>query len=406
MNNSIGLRLSNRHIVLGITGGIAAYKSAELTRLLRQHGASVQIVMTAAAKEFITPLTMQALSGNQVHDSLLDTEAEAAMGHIELGRWADVVLVAPASADFISRVVQGRASELLTAICLATEAPVLIAPAMNQGMWHADSTQANIAQLRKNGMQIHGPVSGEQACGDIGMGRMLEPEALCVALGNLFGSRILDGIHIVITAGGTREPIDAVRYIGNRSSGRMGYALARAAIDAGAHVTLISSANLELPDRVEHIPVETAAQMQAAVAERLEQCQIYIGTAAVADFRPQEVRAGKMNRRQGDTTLALTPNADIIKSVTGSTVRPFVVGFAAETEDVIARARLKMRDKNMDMVCANQVGIENTGFDAEENELYVLYGKDKVHFKRAVKSQIATRLVALIAKQYRIHQKG
>lgn len=396
--------LANRQIIVGITGGIAAYKAAELTRLLRQHDASVRVVMTVAAQEFITPLTMQALSGNPVHNELLDTEAEGAMGHIELARWADAVLIAPASADFIANLAQGMASELLSAVCLASDAPILVAPAMNQGMWNAPSTHNNINSLRKNGAYVLGPASGEQACGDIGMGRMLEPEQLCASLADIFSTHALDGVQVIITAGGTREPIDPVRYIGNRSSGRMAYALARAATDAGAKVTLISCANLPVPENSTYIPVETALEMHAAIQEHLAQCQIYIGAAAIADFRPQQVHSKKMDRSAGDISVALKANPDIIANIASSSPRPFVVGFAAEVDDMIKKASAKMQRKNLDMICANQISQEGIGFDSEENEIHVLWDDKKQRLKRASKSQIATQLVALIAKQYRVYK--
>jgi phosphopantothenoylcysteine decarboxylase / phosphopantothenate---cysteine ligase len=344
--------LINKQILLGITGGIAAYKSAELCRLLVKAGAEVRVVMTASACEFITPLTMQALSGNRVHIELLDEEAEAAMGHIELARWADLVLVAPASANFIARLTHGEASDLLTTVCLAATAPLALAPAMNQAMWSNQNTQDNMSALKQKGLHIFGPADGEQACGDIGLGRMLEPSELALLAAGLFQNGAFAGLKVCITAGPTREAIDPVRYISNHSSGKMGYALAQAALEAGAQVSLISGpVNLPPPPHAYLVNVESAEQMLNAVTK--ETCDIFIAVAAVADYRPQQIASNKIKKTRESIQLELVENPDILATIAAQKPKPFCVGFAAETENLKRNALAKLTNKNIDLVIAN-----------------------------------------------------
>jgi phosphopantothenoylcysteine decarboxylase/phosphopantothenate--cysteine ligase len=393
-------RLANRRILLGITGGIAAYKSAELTRLLRKAGADVRVVMTRGACEFITPMTLQALSGQPVHTELLDPAAEAAMGHIELARWADLVLVAPATAHFLSRLAAGSADDLLGTLCLATAAPLVLAPAMNQGMYRDAATQANLATLAARGITLLGPAEGEQACGDTGPGRMLEPADIAAALAARFQSRALDGVRVMVTAGPTREAIDPVRYISNHSSGRMGYALAAACVDAGALVTLVSGpTTLPTPDRVTRVNVGSALEMRDAVLERLADCDLFIGTAAVADYRPAEMAADKIKKSAEEMVIRLVRNPDIISAVASAVPRPFTVGFAAETREVVAYARDKLLRKNLDMVIANDVSAAGIGFNSTENAVTVVTRDGETHFPVAGKSLLARQLVELIARQ-------
>lgn len=394
-------QLSNRHILLGVTGGIAAYKSAELIRRLKDHGADVRVVMTAAAMEFITPLTLQALSGNPVHTTLLDPEAEAGMGHIELARWADLILIAPASADFMARLASGRGDDLLTTLCLATAAPIALAPAMNQGMWRAPATQANTATLTARGIALLGPAAGEQACGDIGPGRMLEAEELAACAAKIFNNRLLDGIHMTITAGPTREAIDPVRYISNHSSGKMGYALATAAADAGAIVTLISGpTNLPCPERVTRVDVISAQNMLAATEATLGKCQLFIGCAAVADYRPNYAAEQKI-KKDGDTMrIELVRNPDIVSTVAHHRARPVTVGFAAETQDLIRYAKGKLENKNLDLIIANDVSNTAIGFNANDNAVTAIWKEGQLVITQKGKNQLAAQLVALIAKQF------
>lgn len=397
---SLSVGLAGRRIVVGVSGGIAAYKSAELVRGLRQAGAEVQVVMTAAATEFITPLTMQALSGNPVHTHLLDTEAEAAMGHIELARWADAVLIAPASANVLARLAQGRADDLLSTLCLASEAPLLVAPAMNRVMWANQTTQANCDALRERGVVVLGPGEGEQACGEVGVGRMLEPEALVEGVAALFQQGPLAGCRVVVTAGPTHEAIDPVRYISNRSSGKMGYAVAEAAAKAGASVTLISGpTSLEKPRGVECVAVESAAEMQEAVISRIEGCDIFIAAAAVADYRPQEVADKKIKKQAEEISLVLERTTDILAQVAALQSAPFTVGFAAETDRLIDYARDKLERKALDMIAANQVG-GGQGFEADDNALSVLWADGEKEIGRAEKIIVARELIEVIAERY------
>lgn len=390
--------LANKRIVLGVTGGIAAYKSADLVRRLQDAGATVRVVMTPAATEFITPLTLQALSGYPVHLDLLDTEAEAAMGHIELGRWADAILVAPASADFIARVSHGEAGDLLTATVLASSAPLAVAPAMNQGMWAKPGTRDNIATLRARGVHVFGPGSGSQACGDIGPGRMLEPLELAGALAGLFRTGSLDGHTVVVTAGPTREAIDPVRYISNHSSGKMGYALAEAAAEAGARTWLVSGPTaLPVPDRVERIDVTSAQQMLDAVMSLIEPCTLFIGAAAVADYRPKVMVEDKIKKAESMMTLELERNPDIIAAVAAHPRRPVTVGFAAETRDVVAYAADKRIRKGLDAIIANDVSRSDIGFDSDDNQVFLIDGQGARELPLLSKTRLARTLIDELA---------
>lgn len=394
-------RLANRRILLGVTGGIAAYKSAELVRLLKKAGADVRVVMTEGGQAFITPLTLQALSGNPVHTDLLDPAAEAAMGHIELARWADLVLIAPATADFLARLANGVADDLLTTLCLATSATIAVAPAMNQAMYRDAATQANLATLSARGVHRYGPADGDQACGDVGPGRMLEPADIAAAAAGLFQSRLLDGVRVLVTAGPTREAIDPVRYISNHSSGKMGFAVARACADAGAQVTLVCGpAHLPTPERVQRINVVSAQQMYDAVLAQIADCDLFIGTAAVADYTPVAVADRKIKKTDSEEmVIRLQRNPDIIGAVSALPRRPFTVGFAAETHDVVAYGREKLARKKLDMVVANDVSDARIGFNSEDNAATVVWRGGHRELPMAGKAQIARSLVELIATQ-------
>jgi phosphopantothenoylcysteine decarboxylase/phosphopantothenate--cysteine ligase len=392
--------VAGRRIIVGISGGIAAYKSAELVRRLCQAGAKVRVVMTPAATQFITPLTLQALSGNPVHTQLLDSNAEAAMGHIELARWADAVLVAPASANLIARLAHGLADDLLTTLCLATEAPLFVAPAMNRVMWAHAATQQNCRTLVQRGVTLLGPAEGEQACGETGAGRMLEADELVQALGAYWQQGALAGCRVLVTAGPTREAIDPVRYITNHSSGKMGYAVAAAAAAAGAEVELVTGPTaLECPRGVTCHAVESAAQMLAAVQERVGSCQIFISAAAVADYRPGQAQDKKMKKSAAELNLPLQRTEDILVAVAARENAPFSVGFAAETNDVEAHAREKLVRKQLDMIAANRVG-EGLGFNADDNALTVLWADGQQEIARADKAVVAGELIAIIAERY------
>ncbi|MDO6562741.1 bifunctional phosphopantothenoylcysteine decarboxylase/phosphopantothenate--cysteine ligase CoaBC [Amphritea sp. 1_MG-2023] len=394
-------RLTNKQIVLGITGGIAAYKSAELTRLLKGAGADVQVVMTPAAIEFITPLTLQALSGHPVHQHLLDPDAEAGMGHIELAKWADMVLIAPASADFMARLNSGQGNDLLSTICLATDAPIVLAPAMNQAMWRDPQTQSNATNLQTKGIRLLGPGVGEQACGDTGPGRMLDPLEIAEQTAALFDRGLLTGKHVFITAGPTREAIDPVRYISNHSSGKMGYALAEAALDAGAQVTLISGpVNLPAPPRCQRIMIESAAQMLTASLQHIDQCDIFIAAAAVADYRPSAVAEHKLKKGKEEIMeLHLIKNPDIVASVAALHNKPFTVGFAAETRDVIHYAQSKLQQKNLDLIIANDVSRSDIGFNSDDNAVTVVSQSQTQPLPLCSKRQLAAQLIEIIAIQ-------
>jgi len=392
--------LSGKHILLGVTGGIAVYKSAELVRQLRKQGAEVRVIMTAAATEFVAPLTFQALSAHPVHTDLLDTGAEAAMGHIELARWADVLLIAPATADFIARLVSGRANDLLTAVCLACDATVAIAPAMNHVMWDNPATRDNLGTLEKRAIRVLGPAEGEQACGESGPGRMLEPAELVAALSDLFNTGVLAGRRVLVTAGPTREAIDPVRYLSNRSSGRMGYAVAAAAAEAGADVLLISGpVSLATPARVRRIDVESAAEMHAAVMHEITDTDIFISVAAVADYRPHTIAAQKLKKDAATLSLELTRNPDILADVGALPDAPFTVGFAAETQAIDSNARDKLRVKKLDMIAANAVG-QQQGFDREDNALHVIWAQGEQQLALTGKAKLARQLVAIIAEHF------
>jgi len=394
--------LVNKRILLGVTGGIAAYKSADLVRRLREGGATVHVVMTDAATEFITELTLQAVSGNPVHRKLLDTEAESGMSHIQLARWADAILIAPASADFLARLVQGRGNDLLTTVCLASPAPVAVAPAMNQQMWQHPATQENISTLRRRGLQIFGPGEGSQACGDIGPGRMLEPAELAALTAGLFETGLLEGLSVMITAGPTWEALDPVRGLTNKSSGKMGYAMADAAIEAGARVLLISGpVSLIPPERVEIIPVVSAQDMHEAVHGRIDGTDLFIGVAAVADYRPATASAHKLKKTAERMTLDLIRNPDILASVAALPSAPFTVGFAAETENVESAARQKLENKSLDLICANRVGVSGSGFGSDLNQLLLIDRESVTELPLAPKASIARELIHYIAIKYR-----
>jgi phosphopantothenoylcysteine decarboxylase/phosphopantothenate--cysteine ligase len=391
-------QLGNRQIVLGVTGGIAAYKSADLVRRLCEQGAIVRVVMTPAACEFITPLTLQAVSGNPVLRDLLDPAAEAAMGHIELARWADLVLVAPATADFIARAATGMANDLLSTLCLATAAPLLLAPAMNQAMWRHAATLANVETLRARGVRFAGPASGAQACGDVGPGRMLEPAELVDAVLGCLCSGALAGLRVLVTAGPTREAIDPVRYISNNSSGKMGFALAAAAADAGAEVTLVSGpVQLATPRGVGRVDVGNAVEMHAAVMQRARDCNLFIACAAVADYRPSRAADQKIKKNAEALDLQLVRNPDILADVAALEGRPFTVGFAAETEKVLEHARAKLERKRVDLIIANDVARGDIGFDSDYNEVSIVSADGVRNIARSSKSGIAQAVVEEIA---------
>ena len=395
--------LHQRRILVAISGGIAAYKGAELVRLLKKQGANVRVVLSRGATEFITPLTMQALSGEPTHTELLDEAAEAGMGHIELARWADLLVIAPATADVLSRLAQGRADDLLTTVALATPAPVTVAPAMNQQMWSHAATQENAQQLAARGVQIIGPDAGEQACGDVGPGRLLEPDVIVAALSQRFESRLLEGRRIVITAGPTREAIDPVRYLSNHSSGKMGYALADACTAAGAEVALISGpVNLEPPARATIHHVTTAVEMCHAAMALAEGADLFIAAAAVADYRPEAPAAEKLKKRDGQPmNLALIENPDIVQSVAQLDKRPsLMVGFAAETNEVLVHARQKRIRKGLDMIIANDVSDPQTTFGSDKNAVHVITKDAETTLPLASKRVIAGQIIAAIAAQF------
>lgn len=392
--------MAGQKIVLGVTGGIAAYKSADLVRRLRERGADVQVVMTAGARQFITATTLQAVSHHPVRESLWDDQAEMAMGHLELARWADVVLVAPATANFMAKLAHGLADDLLTTLCLATEAPVMLAPAMNWVMWQHPATQDNKTALEKRGVRLLGPVSGPLAEGETGMGRMLEPVELAESILTPIGERLLAGVKVVMTAGPTREPIDPVRYISNRSSGKMGYAVARALADAGAEVTMISGpVAIAPPPNVEMLYVETAADMYDAVMHRAEQMDMFVGTAAVADYSPDKPAITKIKKESGSMELSLGRTRDILATVAKLGRPIFTVGFAAETNELEKHARHKLQTKQLDMVAANWVG-EGRGFEQDENSLQVFWPGGSTDIPSDTKDVVARKLVSLIIDRY------
>jgi len=395
----------NVKILLGVSGGIAAYKAAELVRRLGERGAKVRVVMTAAAQAFITPLTLQALSGHEVRYDLLDPAAEAGMDHIELARWADLVLVAPATADLMARLAAGLANDLLTTLALATTAPLVLAPAMNHRMWLHPATQENLARLRERGVRILGPAEGDQACGEQGPGRMLEPgeilDTLALGTGSQHVERRLAGRRILVTAGPTREALDPVRYLSNRSSGRMGYTLAESLAARGAEVIVVSGPSaLSAPHGVELVAVESALEMEAAVMARIGDCDLFVAAAAVSDYRPQAPAEEKIKKNQVELHLQLVKNPDILTQVAALAQGPFTVGFAAETQDLEAHARTKLTAKGLDMIAANLVDGETGGFDRAENALLVLWPGGRRALPLSPKTRLAEALSDLIAERY------
>lgn len=400
--------LQNKRILLGVTGGIAAYKSPDVVRRLREQGADVRVVMTAGAMEFITPLSLQAVSGNKVSTDLLDEDAEAAMGHIEFARWADAIVIAPATADCLARLAQGRADDLLTTLVRAASCPILIAPAMNQGMWADALTQKNRQSLESAGYAFVGPDSGSQACGDVGAGRMSEAADIVAATSELFNSGELAGVSVVITAGPTQEALDPVRYISNHSSGKMGFALAEAAAEAGAKVTLIAGpVSLPTPDRVERIDVVSALDMLATTEQAVSPDAVFIATAAVADFRPAEVAEQKMKKQsdQNEMLVSLVKNPDILATVARSDQRPaVVVGFAAESESLAINAQNKLVNKNLDLIIANDISRSDIGFGSDSNEVLVLSSHQEIKpasdWPQQSKTQLARDIIQLVAATY------
>ncbi|MFB2640021.1 bifunctional phosphopantothenoylcysteine decarboxylase/phosphopantothenate--cysteine ligase CoaBC [Shewanella bicestrii] len=401
----MSVSLITKNVLLGIGGGIAAYKSADLVRRLKERGFDVRVVMSQSAMEFITPLTLQALSGHPVASSLLDPAAEAAMGHIELARWADLVIIAPATANLLARINAGMADELITTTCLATEAPIVLCPAMNQQMYRNAATQANLTSLQGRGYTLWGPASGSQACGEVGPGRMLEPLEIAELATDFFAtkdvsSQPLAGQSVLITAGPTREAIDPVRYISNHSSGKMGFALAKAAAEMGAAVTLVAGpVNLATPDGVTRINVESAQNMLDAVMDNVDKKDIFIGCAAVADYRVSDIADCKIKKSAEEMQLALVRNPDILATVASLATRPFVVGFAAETHDVEAYARDKLKRKNLNMIAANNVSVAGLGFNADANALRVFWPQGSQDLPATDKLTLARQLLSLIVKE-------
>ena len=392
--------LANLRVLLGVSGGIAAYKSAELVRRLRDAGAEVRVVLTENAARFVSPLTFQALSGQPVRSGLWDEAAEAAMGHIELARWAQRIVIAPASADIIARLAHGFADDLLTTLCLASAAPLALAPAMNQQMWAHAATQANVATLRARGVDVLGPAAGGQACGEFGAGRLLEAETIVAEIAALHGPKHLAGVRVLVSAGPTYEDIDPVRFIGNRSSGRRGFAVARAAAEQGARVHLIAGpVHLTTPAGVGRSDVRSARDMRAAVLQQIPQSDIFISAAAVGDYRPGEVAAHKLKKKGAALTLTLDENPDILAEIAALPKRPLLVGFAAETENVEAYARAKLERKKLDLIAANEVG-GGRGFDCADNELTLFWAGGSEDLGRADKPVLARRLVARVAEHY------
>lgn len=400
------MSLANKHILLGITGGIAAYKCPELVRQLKKTGAQVQVVVTDSAKEFVATMSLQAVSGNRVSDNLFDSEAELAMGHIALAKWADLVLIAPATANTIAKLAVGIADDLLTTLCLATPAPIAIAPAMNQQMYQTTITQQNIQALTARGVMVWGPDQGFQACGDIGPGRMLEPQQLVENINQFLApsSTLLAGIKIAITAGPTQEALDPVRYITNHSSGKMGFAIAQAAAQMGAEVVLISGpVNLPTPCQVERIDVTTAQQMYEVAMVQAQQVDIFIGCAAVADYRAAQIAPEKIKKSSDNDELILTlvKNPDIIATIAALTKRrPYVVGFAAETNNVEAFALNKLQTKKLDLMCANDVSKQDRGFNADNNAITLYWSNGKYALPLSTKTQLAKQLMIEISQHY------
>ena len=392
--------LSQKRIILGITGGIAAYKSAEIARRLQDQGAEVRVIMTDSAQEFIRPLTLQALTGKPVHTDLLDPKAEAAMGHIELARWADAILIAPATANFMAALSQGIANDLLTTVCLAASGKIVVAPAMNQAMWSQPASQENITRLKQRGITIFEPDSGIQACGDIGPGRLQQPEAIVERFSGIFDSNVLSGKQVIITAGPTREAIDPVRYISNHSSGKMGYALASAMIDAGASVTLISGpVSIEKPERCEFIPVISAKDMLEAASSAAEKADIFISAAAVADYFVTDIATQKIKKKSDKMSINVSKTPDIVAILSKNNPKMFVVGFAAETEQVETHAREKLHRKKMDAIIANDISRDDIGFNSDDNEALWIDAESCISLNKKSKTQLAREIAVLIANK-------
>lgn len=394
--------LTNKRVLLGVSAGIAAYKTPDLVRKLAELGAEVQVILTRNADQFVAPLALQAVSGHAVHSYAMTAESESGMGHIDLARWADVVLIAPATANVIARLCQGNADELLTTVCVATEAPIAVAPAMNQQMWQNQATAANMQTLKQRHIDILGPDSGEQACGEVGLGRMLQPADIAKQLGQTFQSGSLTGKNIMITAGPTWEALDPVRGITNHSSGTMGYALAQAAVEAGAKVTLVSGpTNLPAPERVSRIDVISALDMQAAVVSSIAQQDIFVGVAAVADYRPIDFNDQKIKKNADEMTITMVKNPDILAEVAARDNPPFCVGFAAETNDLVDYARGKLERKKLNMIAANHVGGTETGFGTPDNAITLISQDAVVELPKQNKYALARALLAEIAKQFK-----
>ena len=394
--------LTNKRILLGVCGSIAAYKSADLIRRLKEMGAEVRVVMTQSAGEFITALTLQTLSHNPVHQHLLDCDSESNMSHIELARWADLVLIAPCSANFMSKLVQGMADDLLSTVCLATRAPIVYVPAMNNAMWENKATQENVTTLQQRGFVRFGPASGDQACGETGLGRMLEPVQISNQLIELFQPGLLQGKNIMITAGPTREDIDPVRFISNRSSGKMGFAIAQAAREAGANVTLVCGpVNLTTPQNIKRLDIRTADEMKSVVMENISTTDIFISAAAVADYRPEIIETKKIKKAASKLNLKLVRNPDVLSLVANLPAPPFTVGFAAETDNVRENALAKLNSKSLDMIAANEVGKEQGGFDSNENALSIYWHNGEQQLPMADKNTIARQLITIISKKFR-----
>ncbi|MAS59418.1 MAG: bifunctional phosphopantothenoylcysteine decarboxylase/phosphopantothenate--cysteine ligase CoaBC [Gammaproteobacteria bacterium] len=394
--------LTNKNILLAVTGGIAAYKSAEIVRNLKKLGSNVKVIMTKSSQEFITPLTLQALSGNPVSIDLLDVDAESAMSHIELARWADAFLVAPCTANTISRLAAGRGDDLLSAVTLAFEGILALAPAMNQVMWRDTRTQNNIQKLLKEGVLIYGPGAGEQACGDVGLGRMLEPNEIIEKLSSLFNSGSLLQKKVLITAGPTQEPIDPVRFISNKSSGKMGFAIAEAAIEAGAEVVLVSGpVNLQDPDNVHIVEVKTAKEMLKTVMHHVVTSDIFIGVAAVADYSPinSELKKIKKNIDNSSLVLKMKETKDILLEVGSLKEKPYLVGFAAETENLIQNAKKKLTRKNLDLIIANDVSSQDIGFDSDFNEVFLITEDEEILIEKTSKRNLSRKIIEFISEK-------
>ena len=394
------LNFSNKNILLGVTGGIAAYKSAEIIRLFRKEGADVRVVMTESAKEFITPLTLQAVSGNEIHDSLLDVKAESAMGHIELAKWADIILIAPCTAETMAKITHGRADDLMGALILASTANIFIAPAMNMNMWLDKTTQDNYKKISARGITFIGPADGEQACGDVGPGRMVEPDNILNLIASSTKTGPLSGKVITITAGPTREQIDPVRFISNNSSGKMGYALAEAAIELGASVNLVSGpVSLNADKSINLHKVNSASEMSESVNKFMKSSDIFIGCAAVSDFKPLDYSSIKIKKEDlVNPEIELEMNTDILNNVANTYKSSFVVGFAAETSDVANNAKKKLKTKNLDMIISNDVSDKSIGFDVDENEVNVITLNETIFLKKDKKIRIAREILKIIAK--------